>query len=243
MEDLVDRMRRAMGLTLYEAKLYLAMLRGASNPREASASSGVPLPRIYDVIRALEAKGLVEPEPGGWYRPRTPRAVAAAMLAKLEEEARRRSAEILSIADLLEAEARVAVQGAPIVGIQGAYNIVSAIAEAAVEAPGLYILAGPQLYSRPGILVSIARGTAGVCPRVRILLGSEARGLVDSLEATGAEVKVTRFDPVSMASTPEALVLVVEDSSREDLSGIVVRDPGQAGHAYRALDGLWDSLG
>ncbi|MCE4603314.1 MAG: hypothetical protein F7B18_09045 [Desulfurococcales archaeon] len=243
MEDLVDRMRRAMGLTLYEAKLYLAMLRGASNPREASASSGVPLPRIYDVIRALEAKGLVEPEPGAWYRPRTPRAVAAAMLAKLEEEARRRSAEILSIADLLEAEVRSSIQGTAMVQIQGAYNIVSAIAEAAVKAPGLYLLAGPQLYSRPGLLVSIARGTTGVCPRVRILLGGEAQGLVDSLEASGAEVKMTIFDPVSMAATPESLVVVVEDASREDLSGLVVRDPGQAGHAYRALDRLWGSLG
>ena len=46
MEDLVTLMRRSMGLTLYEAKLYIAMLRGARHPREASSMSGVPLPRI-----------------------------------------------------------------------------------------------------------------------------------------------------------------------------------------------------
>ncbi|MFP3307944.1 MAG: helix-turn-helix domain-containing protein, partial [Acidilobus sp.] len=81
-EALVERLRKALDLTLYEAKLYIAMLQGASDPKEASVMSGVPLPRIYDVVKVLESKGMVYKDPNGWYRAVSPRALAAASIAR-----------------------------------------------------------------------------------------------------------------------------------------------------------------
>ncbi len=50
-----------LGLTSYEAKTYHTLLSvGISDAKEISTKSGVPWGRIYDVLSALEGKGLVE---------------------------------------------------------------------------------------------------------------------------------------------------------------------------------------
>jgi len=124
-EALVERLRKALDLTLYEAKLYIAMLQGASDPKEASVMSGVPLPRIYDIVKVLESKGMVYKDPNGWYRAVSPRALAAASIARLEEDSRRRAREIAELAEALERLG--SKQRAPrYVIVKGAYNIVSA---------------------------------------------------------------------------------------------------------------------
>ncbi len=49
------------GLTSYEIKLYVTLLRnGQMTATAAAAKSSVPQPRIYDTFRNLEAKGFVE---------------------------------------------------------------------------------------------------------------------------------------------------------------------------------------
>lgn len=103
-DELVSTLQRVFRLTRYEAQLYLALLKGASNAKEASIISGVPLPRIYDVIRVLESKGYVLRDSKGWYRAVPPRAVALAEAARLEEETRRRIRDMSNAASILEAK-------------------------------------------------------------------------------------------------------------------------------------------
>ncbi|MGE5335332.1 MAG: TrmB family transcriptional regulator [Nitrososphaerota archaeon] len=60
----VERLVR-LGLTLYEARAYVALIRRAgSTPTEVAKVAGVPRPRIYDVIDSLVAKGLAYERPG-----------------------------------------------------------------------------------------------------------------------------------------------------------------------------------
>jgi len=69
----VERLMR-LGLTQYEARAYVALVRrDASTPAEVARMSGVPKPRIYDVLRSLVDKGLAANRPG-----RTAKFVAAA---------------------------------------------------------------------------------------------------------------------------------------------------------------------
>ncbi len=140
--DLVERLRRAFGLSGYEARVYIALLLGARNPKEASASSGVPLPRVYDVVRLLESKGLVEREPGGWYVPVPPRAAAAAVLARVEEEARRRARLALEVVEELEEAASTG--GSPALalseGSAGAASAVASVLEGASTAYATFYL-------------------------------------------------------------------------------------------------------
>lgn len=47
-------------LGLYEARVYVALTKGSMTPREIAAASQVPLPRTYDTLRSLQAKGFVQ---------------------------------------------------------------------------------------------------------------------------------------------------------------------------------------
>lgn len=134
MEDVVSALQRVFRLTRYEAQLYLAILRGAGNAKEASIISGVPLPRIYDVIRVLESKGYVVRDAKGWYRAVPPRSVALAEAARLEEETRRRIRDMSSIASLLES--RIASSRGPDGGVYVASTIYGLVSSVREKLPG-----------------------------------------------------------------------------------------------------------
>jgi sugar-specific transcriptional regulator TrmB len=54
-----------LGLTMYEAKAYLALIRrGSSTAAEVARIAGVPRQRIYDVLASLVERGLASTRPG-----------------------------------------------------------------------------------------------------------------------------------------------------------------------------------
>ncbi|PNV77413.1 MAG: hypothetical protein C0200_06290 [Thermoproteota archaeon] len=58
--ELIDLMR-ALGLSSYEAKAYTALLlHGPLTSTELASHGGIPQPRVYDIIRGLVEKGLVQ---------------------------------------------------------------------------------------------------------------------------------------------------------------------------------------
>ncbi|MCU0630482.1 MAG: TrmB family transcriptional regulator [Methanoregulaceae archaeon] len=60
MDQAIENLAR-LGLKEYEAKIYVALVGlGEANVRSIHEVSGVPRPRIYDVLNALDAKGFIE---------------------------------------------------------------------------------------------------------------------------------------------------------------------------------------
>jgi sugar-specific transcriptional regulator TrmB len=60
----VDRLVR-IGLTQYEARVYVALIRrDGSSAADMARLTGVPRPRVYDVLDSLVAKGLAVQRPG-----------------------------------------------------------------------------------------------------------------------------------------------------------------------------------
>src|SRR5919204_4660570 len=60
----VDQLTR-LGLTMYEAKAYLALLRrDSSTAAQVARLGGLPRQRIYDVLASLVEKGLAAARPG-----------------------------------------------------------------------------------------------------------------------------------------------------------------------------------
>lgn len=50
-----------LGLKEYEARVYIALVGlGEANVRRVHEVSGIPRPRVYDVLNALDRKGFVE---------------------------------------------------------------------------------------------------------------------------------------------------------------------------------------
>jgi sugar-specific transcriptional regulator TrmB len=82
-----------LGLTSYEAKAYLALLRrGSSTAAQVARLASVPRQRIYDVLASLVGKGLAISHPGDVvkYAPAAPEAA----LERLLGEHRRELAEL-----------------------------------------------------------------------------------------------------------------------------------------------------
>jgi HTH-type transcriptional regulator, sugar sensing transcriptional regulator len=60
MDDaIVDRLR-ALGMSMYEARIYLGLLRhGPQNGNEVSKSAGIPSSKVYSTLERLASKGIV----------------------------------------------------------------------------------------------------------------------------------------------------------------------------------------
>src|SRR5262245_53823835 len=58
-EGVVDRLR-VLGMSLYEARIYLGLLRhGPQNGNEVSKSAGIPSSKVYSTLERLASKGIV----------------------------------------------------------------------------------------------------------------------------------------------------------------------------------------
>ncbi|PVU72026.1 hypothetical protein DDW07_02675 [Acidilobus sp. SCGC AC-742_E15] len=237
-EALVERLRKALDLTLYEAKLYIAMLQGASDPKEASVMSGVPLPRIYDIVKVLESKGMVYKDPNGWYRAVSPRALAAASIARLEEDSRRRAREIAELAEALERLG--SKQRAPrYVIVKGAYNIVSAAVDFFKASAVAYITVSTVM-ARDGLGEEIIKALLSYIGDLRVLLVEGA--LVERISETGIPVKVTQLPLLDSISSRVGLMVIVNEPFGEPVA-VAVEDQAQAEPYFRRLSSLWTSIG
>lgn len=79
-----------LGLKEYEAKIYVALVGlGEANVRSIHEVSGVPRPRVYDVLNALDAKGFIEIRQGSplMYQAVRPDIVVAFLKKDLETAA------------------------------------------------------------------------------------------------------------------------------------------------------------
>ena len=57
-QDMIGKIRDYFGLNLYEAKVWLALLRkGIASAGEVATISGIPRSRTYDVLESLEKRG------------------------------------------------------------------------------------------------------------------------------------------------------------------------------------------
>lgn len=59
MEEIESELRDKFGLNSYEARGYLALVAAPMKPKDLATAADIPMPRIYDVLRALEMKGFV----------------------------------------------------------------------------------------------------------------------------------------------------------------------------------------
>ncbi|MCE4603410.1 MAG: hypothetical protein F7B20_00385 [Aeropyrum sp.] len=155
-EELISILQRSFRLTTYEARVYLALLRGASSPKEASVMSGVPLPRVYDVVRVLESKGLAVPSSEGWYKYVPPRAAAVAEIARIEEESRSKVRSIIKAAEVLESIVQSPEKPVEPVIVDSPYQVISLAAEALRETDNVYINIVYVLRDYPNIVRTIA---------------------------------------------------------------------------------------
>ena len=72
-------------LSLYEARVYVALTSGSMSPKQVSVSARVPLSRTYDTLRSLQQKGFVE-ERGDVFSAISAKAALGMRLRQFENE-------------------------------------------------------------------------------------------------------------------------------------------------------------
>jgi sugar-specific transcriptional regulator TrmB len=99
----LERLQR-LGLTSYEARAYLALLRRDScTAAETARLAGLPRQRVYDVLSTLVEKGLASTRPGKAvkYAATPPEQALASLLARHRQELTELESDTASMLDLL----------------------------------------------------------------------------------------------------------------------------------------------
>ncbi len=232
-DELIAALQKSFRLTRYEAKLYLALLKGASNPREASSMSGVPLPRIYDVIRVLESKGFVVATEG-WYRPLPPSAVAIAEIARIEDEARKRVNQILEVARALESIASAKAEELEISVVEGLYPALSAAAEDLRSINNMFVVVSIALSDsveafHPLLRDSVVHGVNTVL--VYSLGAKKSRANIPD----GVKVVEAGFWLPDLIATDVKTVYIVPDRRSRSVKGIFIKDRSYSSYIIKRL--------
>ncbi len=102
-ESVENSLRDIFKLASYEARVYVALLKqGKQNPKQLSSMSQVPLPRIYDTLESLMAKGFVVLAEDGSYEALPARQALRGRSKQFEQqfsqeqEQREKAVEVLS---------------------------------------------------------------------------------------------------------------------------------------------------
>lgn len=93
LDRLIEELVR-LGMTGYEARVYAALVGlGEGTARQVHEASGVPRPRVYDILVSLESKGFVEVWQG---KPMFYRAISPDRLMRLLREGLEESMRVVS---------------------------------------------------------------------------------------------------------------------------------------------------
>ncbi len=175
---------RELGLTEYEAKVYLTLLEeGPLKPSEIAVKAGVPRTKVYEAVRSLERKGFAKTHG----KPRVCIALDAEDILKdmIEEEEKR----VQGLRSALDEMARIRARRLGISGeAEGRYNIVSG--RAAVD-------------RLKQLALSARRSFHGVVDSWGLELLAESRYELGLLPLNGVDIKVvvSSVDAEALEST------------------------------------------
>lgn len=235
MDAVVERLRE-VGFTLYEARLYAALLQhGPQNGNELSRRSGVPSSKVYGTVEKMTSEGTVQTI-------RTPAGTHFVALdpAELVDRLRRRYNEPLDFLSVKLPPLATSVPDQAFLSVLGASSVVEAARQLidAAEAELSLSLWDPELNELRGSLESAEKrkvrifgmlySQSAVLPpgtwhrhSYEEIVGSRVEGRLLSLVADDAEALVARLpdrgEAVGVRTRNPVLTLVVSEYLRHDL--------------------------
>ncbi len=251
-EDFVgNELRDKFGLNSYEARAYVALVGSPMNAKELSAAAGIPLPRVYDTVRALELKGFVHQRGGGAYVAESPSAALRVYMMgyqrsfekakELKEASMKRIVEMLQpVAGPNDGRSEEPVMLRGIDGIAGKFfEIVSTSKD--------IVLMVRKALRVKGVFSEYLESFPLSGKRIRLLLPS--RPPISERDArllSRLKIETRYYDhPVldmMVADELDVVLGVPERTNDEPFSAIAlwVRNPAFARSTRAAIDEIWD---
>lgn len=249
----MDRLVR-IGLTQYEARVYLALIRRAgSTPADVARVTRVPRPRVYDVLDSLVAKGLAARRPGrvAGYAAVDPR---VAMAHLVEVQARR--------LELLRGDAEAAADELSPAFQEGnrhrdPLDYVEVIRDREALARRFDQLQAGVVheflgFSKEPAVVAVDQNTVGMqmaathavrnIYELPLLRDPTRRAGVRRFIELGEQARFVRSLPLKLAVIDERTVMfALPDpiAGREDLTSVVIEHPNLAAALKIAFEAIW----
>jgi sugar-specific transcriptional regulator TrmB len=236
-------------LSLYEARVYIALTSGSMSPKQVSVSARVPLSRTYDTLRSLQQKGFVE-ERGEGFSAISAKAALGMRLRQFEDEfaeaQRVRIEATESLQKSLSAGARPPLQRDQDVALlRGINAIASKFSEIIAESEDVILVANRSIdaaqFFKPYLQKKMPRS-------VRILIPSGfpiRRSDASFLKNFGLQVRRTDnlFLDLMVADESTVIIGVPDPTSKEAYHSIAIAVSGQPfAMAVRAsLEEVWSS--
>jgi sugar-specific transcriptional regulator TrmB len=234
------RLRRLLGLSGYEARVYLALLRlGRAQPREVAREAGVPQQRVYDVLRSLEWRGLVW-RAGDSYAPTPPKDALAAEAERRILEAKREAEELESLAsDLSKLAAPSPGESVALIhGLEATFSWASALASACEERP---IFMAYKAAERLRDLWPLLKALLERLPRGALVLVPEDAGIpreaLEEASRRGVVVKRASCTLLDMMVACETVIIGLPGPGG-DVVSVVVRSREFAEAMKKRLEAL-----
>ena len=102
MNDIEMRVKEALKLNTYELKAYFTLIRlGRLRPPEIAKQAKIPIQRIYDTLKSLQAKGLVVADEDSFYEVVEPRVSFSSIANTFIIKAREKAKEIEALGNLV----------------------------------------------------------------------------------------------------------------------------------------------
>jgi len=214
----VEEALARLGLSMYERKAYLALLKhGDMTAKEVCEAGDIPYSKVYEVLGRLEAKGWIESsrERPAKYYPIPPETAVRTSLLKAEAEVQ--EAEKAVMAELQPMYEKREVREKPDIWIiHGEYNILSRFFELALNSKDELLIAVPA--STRALIENLSPKLTqlkvrGVRIMVMTTMGED--GNLNSLSNL-AEVRIRdqMFGGGAISDGREAILLVGEEGGK-----------------------------
>lgn len=206
-------------LNLYEARVYVALISGQMNPRGISASSQVPLPRVYDVLRSLEAKGFVE-ERGEEYSAISPQAALESRRSQFvsaftREELQRKKAMVDLVRKLEPSLRKAPAEAEEVVFLRGINAISSKFRELISGSKDITLVARKALGAKEFFKPHLKKKGASVrilVPKSTVLTREDTRFLKES----GIDIRQTDNLFLDLMVAGDRVMIGVPDPTTEE---------------------------
>jgi sugar-specific transcriptional regulator TrmB len=240
-------LRESFGLTTYEAKAYVSLLRRRMRAPEVASLSGIPLSRTYDTLRSLERKGFAL-ESEGMYGAVKPATALKTRLGRYASDfalgqAERERAMQRIVAETGRLRVEKEEQKEPEM-LRGIDSIAGAFLEV-LRSSGHVILAVRKGVRTSSEFLGLIKGSRQR-PRIRVLVSESAK-------PSAEEMAEARRLGVQVRKSPGAFLDLMVGDSGDVIMGVPshgldggfgavavwVKDPSFSRSLMGALDRLW----
>ncbi len=253
MEEIESELREKFGLNSYEARGYLALVASAMSPKELSTAANIPMPRIYDTLRALETKGFIHRR-GETYVAETPTVALKTYLLgyqrAVEKAKESKEASMKRIVELLQPviASRTELSEEPVL-LRGIDAIAGRFFEILRTSKDVTLMVRKALKVK-GVFSEYLEAFPLSGKRIRLLLPSRP-GISerDARLLSRLRIETRYYDhPVldmMVADELDVVLGVPERSNDEPFSAVAlwVRNPSFARSTRAAIDEIWDESG